>query len=47
MTYWKYLLATVITGLVLVIAGCSTTKGIGEDVEQLGENIQEEVDEHD
>lgn len=47
MSYWKFLLVSAITGLVMVAAGCSTTKGIGEDVETLGENIQEEVDEID
>lgn len=47
MSYWKYLLVSVITGLVLVAAGCATSKGVGEDIETLGENIQREVDELD
>ena len=30
---------------VMPIAGCNTFKGLGEDTEELGEEIQEEADE--
>jgi predicted small secreted protein len=29
-----------ISCMAMALAGCRTTKGFGEDVEQLGENIQ-------
>ena len=31
------------TVLVLASAGCNTTKGVGKDVEKLGEKIQEKA----
>jgi predicted small secreted protein len=37
------LLAVLTAGL----SACNTMRGVGEDTEELGEEIQEEVDEHD
>lgn len=45
MNYWKLLAATLVTSMLLIMAGCNTTEGIGKDVEAVGEEIQEEVDE--
>ena len=37
----RFLLLSLALGfMALVGAGCQTTKGFGEDVEELGENIQ-------
>jgi predicted small secreted protein len=37
----KFLLLSLATGFIaLVCVGCQTTKGFGEDVEDLGEKIQ-------
>jgi len=49
---FKKLLARLAALLLLVSAagaffGCETTEGFGEDVEDLGENISEEAEEHD
>lgn len=40
----SYLLLGVVT---IGASACATTRGVGEDVENLGEEIQEEADEHD
>ena len=32
--------------LMLALAACNTTKGFGEDVDALGENMSEEAQEH-
>lgn len=42
---WKPGLVFVLLGLgAIALASCNTSKGLGEDVENLGENIQDAAD---
>jgi predicted small secreted protein len=43
----KILAPLLLTTLTLGLAACNTMRGVGEDTEELGEEIQEEVEEHD
>lgn len=38
MTQWKTLLAAI--GFALLLAGCNTLRGVGQDIEKGGEAIQ-------
>jgi predicted small secreted protein len=35
---------SVITATFLLLAGCETTKGVGRDIERLGEKMQDVID---
>lgn len=43
-TIYKHFLLSLVAAAILTLvgSGCATTKGFGEDVENLGENIQGE-----
>jgi predicted small secreted protein len=43
----KILAPLLLTALTLGLSACNTMRGVGEDAEELGEEIQEEADEHD
>lgn len=47
MNYWKLAIAGFATTLLVMVSGCNTTRGIGQDVEAVGDEIQEEVEERD
>jgi len=36
----KLLLTTLLTGALLMLSGCNTVKGIGQDFEAMGESMQ-------
>jgi predicted small secreted protein len=36
-----------IIAMAMATAACNTTKGLGKDVEKVGEEIQEEAEQHD
>jgi predicted small secreted protein len=40
----KLLVAMVLAGFVLGLAGCETVKGVGRDMEKAGEAIQKSAD---
>jgi predicted small secreted protein len=42
-SYWKTILAAACACLVLALTACNTTKGFGEDMDSLGENISDEA----
>ncbi|MBT8098401.1 MAG: hypothetical protein KJO82_01555 [Gammaproteobacteria bacterium] len=46
MNIWKPLSTALIAAFLLGLAGCNTTEGIGEDIEEIGEEIQDEADDH-
>lgn len=41
----NYLMTAMLAAFALAATGCNTTKGIGQDIEAAGEEIQEEVEE--
>jgi predicted small secreted protein len=38
------MVAPIAAGLLALAAGCNTTEGVGEDIEEAGEEIQEAAD---
>jgi len=42
----KILYAALFAGYVMVLSGCNTMEGIGEDVESAGEGIEDEAEEN-
>ncbi|MBT8132342.1 MAG: entericidin A/B family lipoprotein [Gammaproteobacteria bacterium] len=47
MKYWNILFALLAATTLIMTTGCNTTRGIGQDMEAVGETIQDEVDERD
>ena len=45
MSFRTLMTTGLIAMMMLGMSGCATTEGIGEDVEALGEKIQDEADE--
>jgi len=43
----KSALLLLIIAMAVATAACNTTKGLGKDVEKVGEEIQEEAEQHD
>jgi predicted small secreted protein len=43
---WKTMLTAACACLVLVLTACNTSKGFGEDMDSLGENISGEAKDH-
>ncbi len=43
----KSSLFLLVVAMAFATAACNTTKGLGEDVEKVGEEIQEEAEQHD
>ncbi len=43
----RILTSLLLTALTIGLTACNTMRGVGEDTEELGEEIQEEVEDHD
>ena len=43
----QLILSFLVLSFAASIAGCNTMRGAGEDIEEAGEEIQEEVEDHD
>ncbi len=42
----KVLFATLFAAYVMVLSGCNTMEGIGEDVESAGDSVEDEAEEN-